>query len=172
MRQMLKVKNRMEDENEKVILESNAVNPFNNWSDWYGADGEAVVTFSTMKNELFSEWERQCVRIEDDERVVETEHFDGLRTKAPGVHRDGTYYDEEDSLDESYSIVVPYGFLSPKLCKHWIQKLNEKFGRNFELEITEEQEQASAGLEDIGSNRIKIDSEDVCDKNAKGENTK
>jgi hypothetical protein len=50
-------KNTMTDyENQKVVLESNAANPFNQWSDWYGTKGEAVVTFFTMKEELWSQW--------------------------------------------------------------------------------------------------------------------
>lgn len=173
-------------EDEKVVLESNAVNPFKDWSDWYGTDGEAVVTFRTIQHDLYEEWSRQCVRIEggeyveqedgskvydgdNAERIVEHEKFDASEVKAPGVYSDGTNYDEEDKVDESYSIIVPYPFLSPKLCQKWIEKLNEKFDREFELYIDDQQRKAAAGLDATGVKAMKI-SGDVKEKSNEGEN--
>jgi hypothetical protein len=47
---------------QEVILKSRSVNPFNGWSDWYGTDGEAVVTIQHMKYALYSQWQRDCIR--------------------------------------------------------------------------------------------------------------
>ena len=43
-----------------VKLTNKAVNPFNTWSDWYGENGEAVITFITMKQRLFEKWKNQA----------------------------------------------------------------------------------------------------------------
>lgn len=157
-------------EGEEVVLTSRAVNPFNDWSDWYGSDGEAVVTFFTMKEHLWSCWSGDCVSFEydednlsleermdrDGERVVEHEKFDVTSIRSPGIYLDGTYYEDEDAVDESYTIIVPYPFLSPKLCRAWIEKLNEKYDREFRLEVTGDQEARSAGLESMGVNLIRV----------------
>jgi len=154
-------------ENQEVVLESMAVDPFRDWSDWYGTNGEAVVTFETMQHHLWNSWNNQCVEVknydengeeikpgdfetaqeysrasnnaEKTERIVEPENFDYGKVSKPGIYRDGTYYDEEDSVDEGYAIIVPYGFLTPELCEEYIEKLNQKFDRNFKLDIKEEQ---------------------------------
>lgn len=172
-------------EDTTVVLESHAVNPFNDWSDWYGTDGEAVVTFFTMKEQLWNQWDNDCVsishedcdhgdswedRMEQDEetgfytskdcnseRVVEHEKFDPTNLQAPGVYLDGTHYEDDEKVDESYTIYVPFPFLSPELCRRWIQKLNEQYDRQFELRISEEQEQRAGGLEDAGMNRMRLD---------------
>ena len=140
----------------EVILESLSVNPFHVWSDWHGTESEAVVTFETMQHNLWNAWRSQCVshegetelvktedgmyRVEGEtERNVDPEKFEAENIDTPGIYRDGTYYDEEDSVDEGYTIIVPYNFLSPELCQEWIQKLNKKYDRNFKLNIEEEQ---------------------------------
>jgi len=161
---------------EEVVLESMGVNPFKGWSDWYGTDGEAVVTFETMKHSLWNSWDNQCVEIKkyDDEgnevtsedfediqeyinysgeteRIVKPEKFDYEKVKAPGVYRDDTHYDEEDYVDESYTIIVPYSFLTPELCEEYINKLNKKFDRDFMLKIKEEQKSPISELKLIRS---------------------
>lgn len=138
--------------NQKIILKTDHLNPFNRWSDWYGTNGEAAITIRTIQHHIYENWEKQCVRIEggeyieqedgsmlykadDAERIVEHENFDASKVKAPGIYKDRTNYDDEDKVDESYSIIIPYSFLSPKLCRKWIEKLNEEFDRKFELSI-------------------------------------
>lgn len=167
-------------EDQTVVLESRAVNPFNDWADWYGTDGEAVVTFRTMKEQLWNRWSNDCVSFEhpdcdhgdsleemnesincdEKQRIVEHEKFNPTNLQAPGIYLDRTPYDDEEKVDESYTIIVPYPFLSPKLCREWIQKLNEQYNRDFELEITEDQKKRSRGLEDLGMNRVKVPKED------------
>jgi hypothetical protein len=151
----------------EVVLESMGVDPFRAWSDWYGTEGEAVVTFETMQHSLWNSWNNLCIEIkkydengeeikledfediqeysetsnnaEKTDRIVELENFDYNKVKKPGIYRNGTYYDEEDSVDEGYTIIVPYSFLTPELCREYIKKLNQKFDRKFELEIQERQ---------------------------------
>ncbi|MFB6099681.1 MAG: hypothetical protein ABEK16_00260 [Candidatus Nanohalobium sp.] len=154
-------------EDKEVVLESMEVDPFRDWGDWYGKEGEAVVTFETMQHKLWNSSSNQCVEIrkynengeeikpedfegiqeyseasnnaEKTERIVEPENFEYSKVKEPGIYRDGTYYDEEDSVDEGYTIIVPYSFLNPEMCREYIRKLNQKFDRNFKLEIQERQ---------------------------------
>ena len=164
-------------EDREVVLESMAVKPFESSSDWYGTDGEVVVTFETMKSVLWRSWKDQCVKIkkydEDDnqirvedsesfqeyldkannaeksERVVKPEEFKQKEKTAPGIYRDGTYYDDEESVDEGYTIVVPYGFLTPELCTAYLEKLNQKFDRSFSLSIEEDQKSSLADLKQL-----------------------
>lgn len=174
--------------NKRVILQSRAVNPFNDWADWYGTDGEAVVTFYTMKERLWVRWNSDCISIphpdcehdetvdglqervncDKGERVVEHEKFNVTALQAPGIYLDGTYYNSEDGVDESYTIIVPYPFLSPKLCREWIRKLNEQYDRNFELKITEEQAEYGGSLSDMGINRMRPPEKQ---QNAEGDST-
>lgn len=159
---------------QEIVLESMAVDPFRAWSDWYGTKEEAVVTFETMQHHLWNAWNNQCVEIkkydenreeikpgdfetaqkyfkasnnaEETERIVEPENFNYSNISEPGIYRDGKYYDEEDSVDEGYTIIVPYSFLTAKLCKKYIEKLNQKFDRNFKLNIKEEQKSPISDL--------------------------
>jgi hypothetical protein len=185
---------------QQVMLKSHAVNPFNQWADWYGTDGEAVVTFRTMKEHLWDRWQSDCVSIShddcdhgdswderteqdpetgtsrfkdcDSERVVEHERFDPTNVQAPGIYLDGTHYDDADKVDESYTIIVPYPFLSPELCQEWIKKLNEQYDRQFELDIDEDQRKRAGGLEATGMNRVKLSekssSDDACTDTVEG----
>lgn len=157
-----------------VTLKSPALNPFDQSSDWYDTDGEAVVTFETMQHRLWEQWKQDCVsfdhsscdhgesvddRLEqtedgmyrlkdcDAKRVVDHSNFDPDAIRGPGVYLDGTHYDTDGSVDESYTIVVPYSFLSPKLCRQWLKKLNEQYDREFQLEITDEQNEEDTGGE-------------------------
>ncbi|MDY6761896.1 MAG: hypothetical protein SVY41_02520 [Candidatus Nanohaloarchaea archaeon] len=137
-------------DDEKVVLETRALHPFSGgWCDWYGTGGEAVVTFLTMQHGLWNAWMNQCVAYVHDheehdsvherldcgrsERVVTPEEFDPSEMEEPGVYRDATHYDDEEKVDESYTIVLPYDFMSEKLCKAYIDELNETYDRNFVL---------------------------------------
>jgi hypothetical protein len=157
-----------------VILRSRAANPFNQWSDWYGTESEAVVTFVTIKEELWNQWNNQCVDIihedcdhqdmqerincDNGERIVKHDNFDKEEVREPGIYSDGTNYEDEDKVDESYTIIVPYDFLSPKLCRHWIDKLNQDYDRCFDLDIDESQEKASPSVDEVmGANRISLE---------------
>jgi hypothetical protein len=148
----------------KVILESYGVNPFRNWSDWHSE--EVIVTFETMKHNLWNSWENQCTSIEgetelvekengmyemkgDTERKVEPEKFDLEKLKKPGVYRDSKNNNDEEKVDESYTIIVGRSFLSPELCQKWIQKLNEKFDRNFSLDIKDRQLSPEAEIREL-----------------------
>lgn len=144
-----------EYENKTVVLESRDVNPFEDWSDWYGTEGEAVVTFQHIAHLLYEIWERQCVSIEAGERNIDQEKFDASEVEAPGIYRDETNYDDSDAVDESYTIIVPYDFMTPDMCRQWIQKLNEKFDRQFELSIDEEQEKMAEGEDNLQGKRLK-----------------
>jgi len=164
---------------QEVVLKSMAVDPFRDWSDWYGINGEAVVTFETMQHHLWNAWNNQCVEIknydkegeeikpgdfetaqeyskassnaEETDRTVESENFDYSKASNPGIYRDETCYDEEESVDEGYTVIVPYSFLTPELCEKYIEKLNQKFDRNFKLDIKEEQKPPISELKRITS---------------------
>ena len=148
-----------------VTLTAEEVNPFNNISDWYGTEGEAVVTFWTMKHALWTQWDHDCVRwvhgeecdhgtgsealeekinCDNQERVIEPEKFNAGDIPEPGIYRDAIHYDNDEKVDETYSIYVPQSFLSPDLCQKWVQNLNRQYDRRFELKPTEEQLQASS----------------------------
>lgn len=158
-------------ENQHILLTSRALNPFIDWSDWYGTDGEAVVTFITMKEHFWNRWSNNCVSIvhedcnpdeiadrancEAGEHRVDPGQFDVEEIRAPGIYRDGIYYEDEESVDESYTIVVPYPFLSPTLCQQWIEELNEEYDRVFELKFTDEQAKRAGDSESMG-NRVKL----------------
>jgi hypothetical protein len=137
--------------NEKVFLKSPSGNPFTEWADWYGTDGEAVVTFHHQKYLLYEYWSRECVSYEHpgcrhdnlQERIncgkkmrkVKPDDFDKEKMPEPGITLDGTHYKEEEAVDESYSITVPRSFLSPELCAEWLEKLNLKYDRHFVLAL-------------------------------------
>lgn len=162
-----------DNEDQEVTLQSKAANPFNQWSDWYGTEGEAVVTFYTMKEELWSKWSNQAVSIEhndcdhddmeekincdDTERVVDHDAFDAGEVREPGIYLDDTHYDDEEKVAESYTIIAPFDFLSPKLCRDWIQKLNDKYDRRFQLSIAEEQQVNASPVDEVmGANRLRV----------------
>lgn len=143
-----------------VTLWSNTEIPFEEVADWYGTDGEVVVAIKPMKSLLWAHWETQCVEwvhAEDcdhgpgvdglqesincphQERVVNPENFDYDEVPEPGVYCTGTYYDDESKVDESYNIIVPREYVTAEQCHKWIQKLNQKYDRNFELTISADQ---------------------------------
>lgn len=101
---------------QKVILESMSVDPFNDWSDWYGTNGETVVTFVTMKQNLWNSWKNQCISIECDLELVENsegtyslegetekeirpEKFDSDKVQEPGIYRDRAHEGDDDKVE-------------------------------------------------------------------------
>lgn len=141
---------------EKVFLKSRSANPFGEWADWYGTDGEAVVSFFHFKNRLYDVWSRQCISYEhpncdhdkdgieginekvncdESVRVTDYENFDYSEVDRPGIYQDSVHYYDEDKVDESYTVIVPEEFLSAKLCGHWLDKLNHEYNRQFVLAL-------------------------------------
>jgi len=131
-----------------VKLENMAVDPFDNWSDWYGENGEVVITFMTMDAHLLEEWQNQARNsdtlnhatyngkpLSKDERVEIFTHNDFENDfRGPGIYRDDHNISGEEKVDESYTIIVPTDFMTQDLCEKYIERLNEEFNRNFELE--------------------------------------
>ena len=165
---------------QKVILESMSVDPFNDWSDWYGTNGEAVVTFVTMKQNLWNSWQTQCSSIEGDielvensegtyslegetEKEVKPENFDSDKVKEPGIYRDGVHEGDEDKVEEAYTVIVPNDFLTPELCKKYLEKLNEKFDRNFKLDIKSHQNYPVSALKKL-KHRFDRENEEIASK--------
>lgn len=151
---------------QKVILECMSVDPFDSWSDWYGTNGEAVVTFVTMEQNLWNSWKNQCISIEGDLELVENfegtyslegetekeirpENFDSDKVKEPGIYRDSIHEDNEDKVEEAYTVILPKDFLTPELCKKYLEKLNEKFDRNFKLNIKPHQNHPVSALKKL-----------------------
>lgn len=142
-----------EDKQEKyqkkdIKLTNMAHAPFENWSDWYSDDGEAVITFITMENHLHNRWENQVkasdatnFAVHNNEPTKEEDHvtiyehhrfendFDG-----PGIYKDGTNYLNDNKVDESYTIILPDAHMSRERCEIYLEKLNEKYDRNFYFE--------------------------------------
>lgn len=151
--------------NKKIILKTDHTNPFTgSFCDWYGMKEEAVVTFVTTKEHLYSKWKNQCVsfdhsvcdhegdsfpgfvpseengwmKVPDNchpKRIVDHSKFDKSKLKGPGAYLDGVHYEDEDLVDESYTIIVPSDNLAKKWCEEGLEKLNDIFSRNFELEV-------------------------------------
>ncbi|MDY6774255.1 MAG: hypothetical protein SVS85_03560, partial [Candidatus Nanohaloarchaea archaeon] len=158
-----------------VTLETMEKHPFGGgFSDWYGTEGEAVVTFTTIQHRLYSVWSRDCISFDhsvcghegdehpdlveeeetgmyrmpencDPRRVVDHSKFDASKVRAPRIYRDDTHYDKEGYVDESYTIILPYAFMAEELCRHWIEKLNEEFDRDFELHLQDHNEVENNG---------------------------
>lgn len=134
-----------------VKLTSHVVKPFNKIADWSGKDEEGnfhVVTFTTISQELYSEWERQNLDnyhfkdgdIEIDGNSIENYNFD---IPPPGVYRDTDKPnfkvpegDKEEDWSHCYTIIVPFDFMSRRICNIFIEKLNDKYGTDFELYAT------------------------------------
>lgn len=143
----------------RVTLKAPSVNPFDDWEDWYGTNSEAIVTFQTMQYALWQQWDSDCISIVHSEdcdhedlqeeincnkkkRVITPENFNAHELPAPGVHRSETNYDDNDVVDEIYKIYVPRAYMTEKICRKWIERLNEGYNRNFHLKLTEEQKNA------------------------------
>lgn len=108
-----------------------------------------------MKHRLMQTWYTHCVSVkhpdcshedsaeglnerincDKDERVVDAEKFDYSQVKRPGVHLDYTHYREEGKVDESYTIIIPYDYMSPELCGKYLNKLNNKYSRRMILAL-------------------------------------
>jgi hypothetical protein len=165
---------------QKVILESMSVDPFNDWSDWYGTNGETVVTFVTMKQNLWNSWKNQCISIEGDLELVENsegtyslegetekeirpEKFDSDKVQEPGIYRDRAHEGDDDKVEEAYTVIVPKEFLTPELCEKYMEKLNESFYRNFELNIEPYQKRPVSTLKKI-KHRFDRENEEIASK--------
>jgi len=142
-------------ENQEIILTNNAINPFQNWSDWYGENGEVVVTFITMKQHLYANWSRQAINtnaidtaLKNGEPVSQNDYIQLIQHQnfennfqGPGTYLDSTHYLDDNKVDESYTIILPEEFMTEKTCRNWIKKLNEKHDRNFKLKNEDYQKQ-------------------------------
>lgn len=132
----------------EIKLTNNAVDPFQTWSDWYGENGEAVITFVTMKQHLYTTWAHQAktsntnnpatnngkpVTEDDYIQIIEHQRFEN-NFDGPGIYLDDTYYTDDNSVDESYTIILPEEFMTEQMCRDWIKKLNEKYNRKFYME--------------------------------------
>ena len=148
----------------EVVLESMAVDPFNDWDDWHDQNSKAVVTFETMKHNLWNSWKTQCIEnneYNDSEEEIRPEKFNAEKVRKPGVYRDAV--NEEDKIDELYTVIVPRSFLTPELCERYLEKLNEKFDRNFKLKIKPEQMPPTSELKRIKP-MIERENEEVAEK--------
>ena len=132
-----------------TILECLHQNPFaGGWSDWFAPDESVVLTFETMDHQLFEIWRTQCLFSEECNRqegikrpsgmIVDHSEFDPDEILAPGVHRD-YHPDNPDLVDESYDIIIPNNRLSSTICEDWIDRLNKKYERCFELSYSNTQ---------------------------------
>ena len=101
---------------------------------FYGEDEDegGVITFLTISHELFEEWEKV-----NNDRWEEKTEFDIDNVLEPGVYRDDEL--REEGSEDCYTVVVPYDFLAPKLIADRLEKLNEKYGTDFELVEDEEE---------------------------------
>lgn len=126
-----------------TILECHHQNPFaDGWSDWSAPEESVVLTFQTMKHQLYEVWSDQCLFTEADnhdggiERTIgmtaDHSKFNSDEVLSPGIHRDHNPGDP-DLVDESYEIIVPNYLLAPEICERWIERLNDTYGRSFEL---------------------------------------
>lgn len=163
--------------NEKEIkLENIAMNPFHKWSDWYNKENKAVITFITMDSHLYSKWESQCIdnMIYADAAEIQTQNSDTPRPAhinesvtifnhsnfennfdGPGIYLDDTHYDNDEYVDESYTIILPRDFMTREMCEEWIKALNTKYNRNFKLDDTDYNQRRNKHI----INEIKADEE-------------
>lgn len=147
---------------EELTLNTIELHPFRDSCDWRSEDGEIVLTFWTMDTHLMNQWEHQARHIGggvnpaemrskkmDHSRPVRSEesvtiythhefenNFDG-----PGIYLDSTHYRDRNYVDESYTIILPYSFMTEEMCREWIEALNDKYNRNFKLQEKDYQKQ-------------------------------
>lgn len=170
---------RPEEHTEPVKLENRAFNPFQDWSDWYAENGEAVITFITMKQHLYEEWQRQAMHInisedlalknnrpvKDSDSVVLYQHrrfendFDG-----PGIYQDDTHYEDSDKVDESYTIIVPEEFMTREMCEEYLYKLNEEYNREFYFQDQDFQQKRVEFTAAELQSSDEIDTDDISDE--------
>lgn len=140
--------------NKEIMLSNIAVGAFESPADWRSE--EAVITFLTMKDHLYDQWELQCKKTNTYKSIAEVEgkpvpndkfavlyshsDFDADEIKAPGITLDGQYFEDERKVDESYTVIVPQDFLTEEIIKMYLKRLNAKFDRQFYLEDTSQAE--------------------------------
>lgn len=161
---------------QEATLENPTVAPFSDHTDWYGENGEAVITVLTMQKQLYNNWEKKARETSthalatvdgepqpNDKYTVLYNHrnYDADH-RGPGVYRDSQQVHEEGKVDESYTIIVPENFMTEEILENYINLLNEEFDRNFKLpDIDTNQREAEwikgaidADLEDIDDDKI------------------
>lgn len=142
---------------ERVWITDRAIKPFRGkWTDFYGENGEVVVTFLTMDFHLYNKWSNEnvdylhknCDHGDDwqerlscskNERVVSHDDSFVDAVKRPGAHLDGVHYDDESKVDESYTVIIADDYMSWENCADALGTLNEKFDRDFGLRVEEGQ---------------------------------
>jgi hypothetical protein len=70
--------------------------------------------------------------------VADHAEFDPDEVLSPGIHRSHNPSDS-DLVDESYEVIVPNYLLAPEICERWIKRLNERYGRSFELSYSSDE---------------------------------
>lgn len=137
----------------RKYLKTRAINPFNSYSDWSTQDGEIQITFSHIKHELYQAWESDCISVnhpncnhsddsinerincDESERQVNADMFDSNNVKEPGIWISSKNYSEPGKIDEVYDIVLPYEFMSLKLCNNFMQEFNRRYGTDLKLAL-------------------------------------
>lgn len=132
-----------------TTLECHHQNPFaDGWSDWFAPEGSVVLTFQTMDHQLYEVWSDQCLFTGADDHdggmertigmIADHSEFDPDEVLSPGIHRNHNP-DDPDLVDESYEIIVPNHLLAPEICEMWIERLNDTYGRSFELSYSSDE---------------------------------
>jgi len=161
-----------DDKHDKPLKLSNiALKPFETPSDWSTEDGEIIVTIKTISQQLYDQWELQAVNTnsyknlaEIDGRPAAKDQYVRVYThkvfendfRGPGVYLDDTNYDDSNKFDECYTIIIPDNFAPKEKQKSYIQRLNEKFGRQLRLEDDDKMKERL----DLTTGSIKKDLED------------
>lgn len=96
-----------------------------NWGDFYGANGEVVVTIVTLRDHLEDEYISQVHDEESDSAEIEV--------RTVGVHLTDTHYEDDGKVDESYLIVAGEEEITPSVMREYLDELEEQFDRQFEL---------------------------------------
>lgn len=147
-RQTVKEQIKNEYQEKEIKLTNKAFNPFEGWSDWYSENDEAVITFITMDNHLFEKWRNQAqvsdatnFAVHNNEPTKEEDYvtiYEHNRFKndfdGPGIYQDSTHYLDDNKVDESYTVIIPDSYMSRERCEIYLEKLNEKYDRNFYFE--------------------------------------
>jgi len=99
--------------------------------DWldlsYGdAENGGVITVICISHLLYDEWETAQSEYFDDKQ-----EFDIDNVTKPGVYRDDEIY--KGGVEHCYTIVVDYDFMCREMIEEELEKLNEKYGTDFEL---------------------------------------
>jgi hypothetical protein len=107
------------------------------WDDGTGV----IVTFNTVKHQLWREWEKQCVKRErraesltedelrrSDGHIANHSEFQAANIVEPGIHDD--YFDTQRT---EFLVVVPRDALTQRASEFWVRKLNAKYRKDYNL---------------------------------------